>query len=157
MPEWLRDETGWLFELGRHYGVWFVLASLLLVIAGLFAISIVLIRIPADFFLESKPRFQRPEGRHPALHLALMVFKNLVGAVLILAGAILSLPGIPGPGILTLLIGFSLTDVPGKRNLERKIIQNRLILNTINGIRARAGRPPLIITEGDRESTKSGR
>jgi hypothetical protein len=37
-------------------------------------------------------------------------------------GIILALPGVPGQGILTVLIGVMLLEFPGKRRLERAIV-----------------------------------
>jgi hypothetical protein len=147
MPEWIRDELGWFAQLLERYGIWFIGASVALVVVGLFLMRLFVIRIPHDYFISNRRRFTKPDGRHPVFHIALIVMKNFVGIVLILAGVILSLPGVPGPGILTLLIGLSLTDIPGKRTLELKIIRNRVLLNTINKIRTRANKLPLDVRE----------
>jgi len=53
------------------------------------------------------------------------------------------MPLVPGQGILTILIGLSLLDFPGKRNLELKLIRLRTVRKAINWIRARAQQPPL--------------
>jgi hypothetical protein len=55
---------------------------------------------------------------------------------------------LPGQGILTLLIGISLLDFPGKRQLEKRIARERHVLKAINWIRAKAGRPPLEVPPG---------
>jgi len=52
---------------------------------------------------------------------------------------------LPGQGILTMLIGISLVDFPGKRQLERKLIGQPAVLNTINKVREKFGRPPLTV------------
>src|SRR5262245_40758335 len=65
-----------------------------------------LIRLPDDYF--AKP--PRPSG-----HVLARVGKNVGGVLLILLGVVLSLPGVPGQGFLTILIGLMLTDIPGKR------------------------------------------
>jgi hypothetical protein len=49
----------------------------------------------------------------------------------------------PGQGILSLLLGLTLIDIPGKRTLERKIIQRPSVLRVVNHLRARADKPPL--------------
>ena len=58
---------------------------------------------------------------------------------------VLTLPGVPGQGMLTILIGLMLLDVPGKRRLERRIVGRRRILQAINRLRKRFGRPPLVL------------
>jgi hypothetical protein len=60
-------------------------------------------------------------------------------------GLLLSLPGIPGQGLLTVLIGLMLVDFPGKLRLERWLIGLPRVLQTVNRLRQRYGRPPLIL------------
>jgi hypothetical protein len=52
---------------------------------------------------------------------------------------------LPGQGILTMLIGISMLDFPGKRNIEAKLIGQPTVLGVINGMRKRRGKPPLIL------------
>ena len=120
----------------------------LLIGAGLFVATFALsaafvvavfVALPATFFL------RRPErslwlDRHPVL-------KNLVGWVLIVIGLILILPGVPGQGLLTILMGLLFADFPGKHRLERAILARPRVLGRINALRARFGRPPLVLDE----------
>ena len=71
------------------------------------------------------------------------IIKNLLGAILFVLGVIMSLPGVPGQGILTILLGLMLLDVPGIRRLERKLVRRPKVFRTINRIRARYHKPPL--------------
>ena len=71
--------------------------------------------------------------------------KNILGAMLVVVGMILVLPGVPGQGVLTILVGVMLLDLPGKRRLERRIVGRPRILRTINGLRKRFGQPPLVL------------
>ncbi len=50
---------------------------------------------------------------------------------------------VPGQGILTILIGIMLLDLPGTRNLELKLVRRPHVLGAINRIRARFHKPPL--------------
>ena len=45
------------------------------------------------------------------------LIRNIIGTALIVAGLILSLPGVPGPGILTILIGLGVLDFQKKQKL----------------------------------------
>jgi hypothetical protein len=74
-----------------------------------------------------------------------MAAKNVLGVFLIILGLILSLPGVPGQGILTILLGLIMLDIPGKRPLEARIIQRPTVLAAVNSLRARYGKPPLIM------------
>jgi hypothetical protein len=97
-------------------------------------------QLPADYFSTPRPAFWA--DRHPLVQRAGRLLKNIVGAVLVFAGIILSLPGIPGPGIATVLVGVLLLDVPEKRRWEQWLIHRRFVRRTINQWRWRFGRPP---------------
>src|SRR3954469_24372419 len=82
-------------------------------------VSLMLVRIPATYFHSSHDRALWVD-RHRAVRWSGMLMKNLIGVVLVILGIIMSLPGVPGQGILTILLGLMLLDVPGKRRLEQK-------------------------------------
>lgn len=107
--------------------------------------AIVLVNIPANYF-HSDYEHHFLTDRHPVLRAIAIVSKNVVGAFLIILGIILSLPGVPGPGLLTIFIGLILTDIPGKRALEVKFIERPTILSAVNKLRAKHGRPPLVLS-----------
>jgi hypothetical protein len=75
---------------------------------------------------------------------ALLVGKNLLGFVLVVAGVLMSLPGVPGQGVLTILMGVMLIDFPGKHRAERWLVTRRPVLAAVNRMRARVGREPLV-------------
>ncbi len=116
-------------------------SSIVFFVGSLIAIPIVLVRLPADYFHDHHPRVWL-RNRHPALRMMAMVLKNFVGVVFLLAG--IAMLVLPGQGLLTMLIGLSLLDFPGKRKLQRKLIGQPAVLGTINKIRQKFGRPPLI-------------
>ena len=51
----------------------------------------------------------------------------------------------PGQGVLTILIGLILMDIPGKRPLEAKLIKRPIILAAVNNCRAKYNKPPLVM------------
>ena len=116
--------------------------SIVFFIGSLIAIPFILVRLPADFF---DIRVPRPwmENHHPVLRLIGHIVKNVVGAIFVFAGFLMLF--LPGQGILTMLIGISMLDFPGKRKLEAKMIGQPAVLNAINGMREKFGKPPLII------------
>jgi hypothetical protein len=59
----------------------------------------------------------------------------------------MSLPGVPGQGVLTILLGVMLLDFPGKRNLETRLVRQPRVFRSINALRARFDKPPLILDE----------
>jgi hypothetical protein len=117
----------------------------LLSLAGsLLLVGFLLVRLPATYFQDFHPRDIWTD-RHPALRVTARIAKNALGIVLVLVGAILTLPGVPGQGVLTILVGLMLLDLPGKRRLERRIVGRPRILRAINRLRHRFGKPPLVL------------
>lgn len=111
-------------------GVW------LLLTAGSLALVLrVVLALPADYF-EREPERRRPWS--PA-----RIARNLGGLLIIVVGALLSIPGIPGQGVLTMLVGVLLVDFPRRRRLERALLSRPGVLPVLNRLRARFGRPPL--------------
>ena len=116
--------------------------SIVFFVGSLIVIPFILIRLPADFF---DIRVPRPwmQDQHPVLRLIGHIVKNAVGAIFLFAGFLMLF--LPGQGILTVLIGISMLDFPGKRNLEAKMIGQPTVLHAINGMREKFGKPSLII------------
>jgi hypothetical protein len=101
------------------------------------------VKLPADYFVQQ--RQPRSDSRWSVSHWAQFLLRNLLGLALIGLGVVLSLPGIPGQGLLTILLGIMLSDFPGKERLERKIVSYPKVLEALNRLRARFGKPPLMI------------
>lgn len=116
--------------------------SVVVSVGGLAVVVFLLVRLPADYFCDSSSRDFWID-RHPIIRRTGLIVKNVFGAVLVALGVLLSLPGIPGPGLLTILIGVMLLDFPGKRRVERWLIGLPTILRTTNRLRRRFGQPPL--------------
>ena len=74
-----------------------------------------------------------------------MILKNLLGVILVLLGILMSIPGVPGQGLLTILLGIILLDFPGKRSLEQKLVSQPMILQKINRLRHKFSKPPLVL------------
>ncbi len=107
------------------------------------AIAIVMVKIPANYFSTHYQQDFMPNSPW-IVRWGVVILKNIVGVVLILLGVVLSLPGIPGQGILTILLGLIMLDIPGKRPLEAKIIKRPNVLSALNRLRKKYGKPPLI-------------
>lgn len=105
-------------------------------------VSVILVKLPADHFKKNrKTKFWA--GPRPALNAAKVIGKNIAGVLLVGLGIVLSLPGIPGQGLLTILLGIMLLDFPGRERLEQKLLSKPAIVNTINRLRGRFDKPPL--------------
>jgi hypothetical protein len=136
----------WLAELWASVtwgqillGVGLFLGSLALSFA---AIAIVMVKIPKNYFSSHYKRDFLP-GSSFIVRWGAVIAKNILGVFLILLGIALSLPGVPGQGILTILLGLIMLDIPGKRPLEARIIKRPPVLAAINNLRAKYDKPPL--------------
>ena len=52
---------------------------------------------------------------------------------------------LPGQGILSILIGLSLLEFPGKRRFEAKLVGQPKVFQAINALRKRFDRAPLVV------------
>lgn len=108
------------------------------------ALAIVMVKIPANYFSSHYVHDFLP-GSSWIVRWGAVILKNIFGVFLILLGIVLSLPGVPGQGILTILLGLIMLDIPGKRPLEARIIKRPAVLSAINNLRARYSKPPLVM------------
>lgn len=107
-------------------------------------VSLVMVKIPADYFQEGRPR-KLWSDKPPVVRYLAIFGKNLLGVALVVVGILLSLPGVPGQGFLTILLGVMLLDFPGKQKLEHKIVSRPQVRNAINKLRAKFGKPELVL------------
>ena len=143
MLDWLtRTIHGW--GLGWGEVALGALLSVVMFVGGSAVVTFVLVKLPANYFHSSHEREFLVE-RHPVLRAVGIVAKNVLGVVLVVLGVIMAVPGVPGPGVLSVLLGVMLLDFPGKRELETRIVSRPRVFSSINALRARFGKPPLIL------------
>src|SRR5687767_10351901 len=93
-------------------------------------IGVVMVKIPENYFSTHYQQDFMP-GSPWIVRWGAVIGKNILGVLLVLLGLVLSLPGVPGQGILTILLGLIMLDIPGKRPLEARIIKRPAILAAI--------------------------
>jgi hypothetical protein len=124
------------------------LLSLLLFVvtfaASLAIVSLVLVKLPSTYFSRSHDR-EFLANRSPIVRGLGTIGKNLLGVVLVVVGILLSLPGVPGQGMLTILLGIMLLDFPGKLRFEYWLVSRPKILDAINKLRHRFSKPALVL------------
>lgn len=91
--------------------------------------------LPADYFSTRYVAAPR--------HRALVIARSALGVLLIPIGLVMCLPGVIGPGLLTVLIGVMLVESPWRRAWERRLIAVPSLRRAIDALRLRFGRPPL--------------
>jgi hypothetical protein len=107
-------------------------------------VSFILVKIPPDYFHKDHPR-ELWSDSHPVVRFLGIFAKNILGVLLVALGVVMSIPGVPGQGILTILLGVMLVDFPGKRRLEHKLVSRPQVLKTINKLRHRFGKSNLVL------------
>jgi uncharacterized membrane protein YbaN (DUF454 family) len=112
--------------------------------ASLGIVSVVLVKLPATYFKKSHDRTFLAT-RPPLIRWLAIIGKNLLGFVLVALGIVLSLPGVPGQGMLTILLGVMLLDFPGKSRFEGWLVSRPKIFQTINKLRHRFSKPELVL------------
>jgi hypothetical protein len=124
--------------------LWFVAIFLATFALSIAEVTFILVKLPANYFLSRKARRVWADKPWFWRWLA-VVAKNALGALHVLLGLALSVPGVPGQGALTILIGVMMLDIPGVHWLERKLVRQPKVRSAIDRIRARFGKPPLIL------------
>ena len=117
------------------------LLSLITFFLTLLLVPILIIQMPADYFLYDRKDLKQFRRQHPFVRVITAVIKNIFGVIFICAG--LAMLVLPGQGVITILIGITLISFPKKRALECRIIQQRAVVRTLNWIRTKAAKPPL--------------
>lgn len=133
MLDYFREHKEILAGLGLFSVVSFV--------GSLVLIPYLCVRMREDYFMPHRDLHDTLAGRHPVIRWAWLIFKHLLGLILIAAGILMLV--LPGQGLLTIVIGIMLLHFPGKRALERRLVQIPAVLKTVNHLRTRAGHPPL--------------
>jgi hypothetical protein len=108
------------------------------------SIVLVMVKIPENYFSSHYTHDFMP-GSSWAVRWGAVIAKNVFGALLIVLGIILSLPGVPGQGLITILLGLIMLDIPGKRPIEARIIKRPSVLSAINKLRSRYHKAPLVM------------
>ena len=122
-----------------------VLVSLVLAVVYAVSVFLAVIHMSPDYFAHKAPAKATWRRRHPLLRLLFRGLKNVAGGSLVLLG--LAMLVLPGQGILTILIGLTFVEFPGKRRLEIWIVQRPSIRRGLDQIRKKAGRPRLILPD----------
>ena len=138
----------WVYNIWASLTIGRVMLGVALFVISLtlsfLAIGLVMVKVPPNYFSTHYQRDFLPNSRS-LVRWGAVIAKNIAGVFLILLGIVLSLPGVPGQGFLTILLGLIFLDIPGKRPFEAKIIQRPTVLAAINKLRLKYGKPPLIM------------
>ena len=130
-----------MHEWWHNYGLLLTCTMLATTSVGFALVWLVLRRLPADYFV--KPSQLPP--RNPALGVIGGVVRNALGFTLLIVGLVMSIPLVPGPGLLSILVGCSLIGLPGKQKIAVWILRLPHLQEWINRRRRDCGQPPLLL------------
>ena len=111
-------------------------------IAAVWLVSTILSMVIAGAVLLALPPSYLREGDRAERHWVARTARTLVGLVLVAIGIVLSVPGIPGQGILTILAGLTLVEFPGRHRLITAILSRPAVRHAVNRLRMKFGREP---------------
>ncbi len=137
--------SGWfmfLLTLIANHWLFFLIFSGVSLVLSIIGCAAMITYLPPDYFNEAK---QIRQIKNPVLRVMFSTLKNLIGFMLIVVGALLAVPGVPGQGLLTILTGLIISDFPGRKRLAHRIIRIPAVLLAANKIRTNFGRLPLVI------------
>ena len=120
----------------------FGLVSVATFVLSLILVPVIIVRIPEDYFT-SKKSTTRWDEMNPVVKGILTILKNILGFILLIMGVLMLV--LPGQGLLTILFGIALIDFPGKHKLVRRLVSYPKVLNSLNWIRKKANKKPLLV------------
>jgi hypothetical protein len=128
LPAWAYSHTVWFVSMGL---------SLLVSVIGILLVPHLCVRLPDDFLVgaPTQASFMRR-----ALRTAAGAFFVALGIALLV---------LPGPGIVSILVGLSLAEFPGKRRILRWFLARPRVLSAVNALRTKNGKPPLMAPSED--------
>ena len=116
-------------------GAW----SLVTFLGSLLVIPWIILRLPPDYFILQQAETKPALLKNSVPGLFFFVLKNLFGLVLLVAGIVMLV--LPGQGILTIIIGISFLDFPGKKLLQARLVSNHRVQQSLNWIRKKGNKP----------------
>jgi hypothetical protein len=121
--------------------IWLGSLSVFIFLFSLIGMKWLIALIPNDYFLVKKK--SKIKSSNPYLWLLIVISKNLIGYSLIIGGIMMLV--LPGQGLFTIMIGLMLSNYPGKYALEKRFISTPAILKSINWLRRKSNKPPLLV------------
>ena len=118
--------------------IWVSTISFLTFIGTLISIPLIIIKLPSDYFIKDKNLAHRFCEDRPLLRIILVGLKNIFGLIFLIMGFLMLF--IPGQGMITMLIGFSMLDFINMRGPVYKVVKRPSVYKFINRIRENAGK-----------------
>ena len=124
-------------------------------VTSLIALPIIVARLPVDHFIVSCRRMSPWRSCRPVRNTLLAVLRNLLGTALVIGGVMMLV--LPGQGILTIVIGLLMIDLPKKRAFQARLLAWKPVNRGINWMRRRAHQPEFVLQSASISSTSKTR
>lgn len=108
------------------------IVSMVMMVGTIAAVPSIVRRMPADFFVRPPPRRSLPWR----------IARNVLGVALLAAG--IAMLVLPGQGVLTMMVGLAIVDLPVRRRVLVGLLKRRAVRQGLQRLRARVGAPPLV-------------
>jgi hypothetical protein len=129
MFAWLRA----MLSLPHWLEIALAVFSITMFVATVVAVPIFVVKIPDDYFVRPSTRRSFP----------MALVRNVVGATLVVLGLIMLV--LPGQGILTILVGLSVLELPIKDRMIERLLRQPRVRGTIDQMRKKAGKGSLAL------------
>lgn len=117
------------------------LLSVVTFLLSLILLPYIIRTIPADYFLQFTA-IQPKANAYNLKSLCLCLIRNFFGFILLFCG--IAMLFLPGQGLLTIFFSLLLLSFPGKKRLIRFLTRLTSVRRTINWVRNRANKKPII-------------
>lgn len=118
--------------------IWVSTISFITFLGTLISLPLIIVRLPSDYFIADKNLARRFCQDKPVLRIIMIVLKNVFGIIFLILGFFMLF--IPGQGVITMLIGYSMLDFVNMRGPVYKIVRRPAVYNFINKVRERANK-----------------
>ncbi|MCF8057505.1 MAG: hypothetical protein K9K37_12820 [Desulfocapsa sp.] len=125
------------------------LVSTITFFLSLLIIPWIIARLPEDFFLHIHDR-RIKEDEHPVIFILVLILRYSMGSLLFFAGLFMLF--LPGQGILTIVLGLTLLDFPGKQKAVDALLDFRSVQKGLNWIRKKEHKSPFLFSPAKQQN-----
>lgn len=128
-------------DWASQYFLWVLALSVLVFVGSLLIAWLLILRLPEDYLCRTDTTNCRKTPQSPLSYFARKIVLNSLGFILLMTGIIMLFT--PGQGVLFILLGVTLMDLPYKHEMTRRLARRKGILSIINRIRRKSGKQAL--------------
>ena len=128
-------------DWASQYFVWMLVASAFMFVGSLLVAWLMILRLPADYLCRPDTTNCRKTQQTNLAYFFQKLVWNSLSFALFMTGFLMLFT--PGQGLLFILLGVTLMDLPYKNQITQRLASRKGTLGIINGIRSRSGQQAL--------------